>query len=128
RISVVLPAPLSPMSATISPSPSWKVSRCTPAPVRKVRVTPGKLSTLLTGPHRQGRGERVLQIGILGHRPGLQGGAEPRDDGGCGDVRLRPVDAPVLQGAGQGTCGGLAVPLDRAAQSGRGGDDPDALP
>src|SRR5699024_12704275 len=108
RIRVVLPAPLSPMSATISPSSRWTVSRCTPAPVRKVRVTPWKLSTLLTGQHRQGGGERVLQIGILGHRPGLQGGAEPRDDGGCGNVRLRPADGPALQGGGQGTRGRLA--------------------
>src|SRR5699024_12378937 len=100
---------------------------CRPAPGRKVRVTPQHLSTLPTGQYRQGSRERVLQIGILGCRPGLQGRAEPRDDGGCGDVRLRPVDAPVLQGAGQGTYGGLAVALDRAAQSGRSGDDPDAL-
>src|SRR5699024_9351184 len=100
RISVVLPAPLSPMSATISPSSIWKVVWCTPAPVRKVRVTRWKLSTLFTGQHRQGSFECVLQVVRLGGGPGLQGGAEPGDDGCCGDVRLRLVDAAVLQGGG----------------------------
>src|SRR5690625_1797521 len=127
RISVVLPAPFNPISATISPGSTWNVRSDTPAPPRNVRVTFSNWSTSVTSQRVQRCTERGVQRSLLRLRPVQQRGAETRDDGGRCHSRLFLARTTVDQRTHEDSDGFLTVAFDRSAQRRCFRDDPQSL-